>query len=177
MSRLFFFIREAFRALRRNGAPSMAAIVTTVVTVVLLGVLIPIFQTTQAKSESVRSSLEFRVPVYDDATKAEIAALQTKLEAIPHVKSVRFITKGEALDEFKGSYGKGKVEESITQLNGYNPLPGNSRSSPTTPPTSNRRGPRSRRPAPTASRSRSRRSSTPKRRPSSSSRGRSRSSR
>ena len=125
MSRLFFFIREAFRALRRNGAPSMAAIVTTVVTVVLLGVLIPIFQTTQAKSESVRSSLEFRVPVYDDATKAEIAALQTKLEAIPHVKSVRFITKGEALEEFKGSYGKGKVEESITQLNGYNPLPGN----------------------------------------------------
>ena len=36
MSRLFFFIQEAFRALRRNGAPGMAAIVTTVVTVVLL---------------------------------------------------------------------------------------------------------------------------------------------
>ena len=52
MSRLLFFIREAFRALRRNGAPSMAAIVTTVVTVVLLGVLVPVFQTTQAKSES-----------------------------------------------------------------------------------------------------------------------------
>ena len=56
MSRLFFFIQEAFRALRRNGAPSMAAIVTTVVTVILLGVLIPIFQTTQAKSEQVRGS-------------------------------------------------------------------------------------------------------------------------
>jgi cell division transport system permease protein len=125
MSRLFFFIREAFRALRRNGAPSMAAIVTTVVTVVLLGVLIPIFQTTQAKSESVRSSLEFRVPVYDDATKAEIAGLQKKLEAIPHVATVKFITKAAALEEFKGSYGKSKVEESITQLNGYNPLPGN----------------------------------------------------
>ena len=45
MSRLFFFIQEAFRALRRNAAPSIAAIVTTVVTVILLGVLIPIFQT------------------------------------------------------------------------------------------------------------------------------------
>lgn len=125
MARLFFFIQEAFRALRRNAAPSMAAIVTTVTTVILLGVLIPVFQTTQAKSNEVRESLEFRVPVYDDATEAEISALQRKLEAIPHVESVRFITKAQALNEFKESYGKGKVEESITQLRGHNPLPGN----------------------------------------------------
>jgi cell division transport system permease protein len=125
MSRFFFFIQEAFRALRRNGAPSMAAIVTTVTTVILLGVLIPIFQTTQAQSDEIRESLEFRVPVYDDATEAEISALQGKLEAIPHVESVRFLTKAEALKEFKESYGEKRVEESITQLRGHNPLPGN----------------------------------------------------
>ena len=71
MSRLFFFIQEAFRALRRNAAPSIAAIVTTVVTVILLGVLIPIFQTTQAKSDEVREQLEFQVALFDDATTAE----------------------------------------------------------------------------------------------------------
>jgi cell division transport system permease protein len=125
MSRFVFFTREAFRALRRNGAPSLAAIVTTVVTVVLLGVLIPILLTTQAKSNQIRDSLEFRVPVFDDATSAEINDLQRKLEAIPHVASVSFITKPEALAEFKNSYGKRKVEESITQLNGHNPLPAN----------------------------------------------------
>ena len=54
----------------------MAAIVTTVVTVILLGVLIPVFQTTQAKSDEVRGQLELQVALYDDATKAEIAALQ-----------------------------------------------------------------------------------------------------
>lgn len=125
MSRFFFFTQEAFRALRRNGAPSMAAIVTTVTTVILLGVLIPVFQTTQAKSSEIRQSLEFRVPVYDDATETEIDALQRKLDAIPHVSSVLFITKDEALAEFRASYGKAEVEESITQLRGYNPLPGN----------------------------------------------------
>jgi cell division transport system permease protein len=125
MSRFVFFTREAFRALRRNGAPSLAAIVTTVVTVVLLGVLIPILLTTQAKSNQIRDSLEFRVPVFDDATSAEITDLQRKLEAIPHVAAVSFITKPEALAEFKDSYGKKKVEESITQLNGHNPLPAN----------------------------------------------------
>jgi cell division transport system permease protein len=125
MSKISFFTREAFRALRRNGAPSLAAIVTTVVTVVLLGVLIPVLLTTQAKSNEIRDSLEFRVPVYDDATKGEILSLQHKLEAIPHVATVNFLTKAEALAEFKSSYGEKKVEESITQLNGYNPLPAN----------------------------------------------------
>jgi cell division transport system permease protein len=124
MSRLFFFIREAFRALRRNGAPSLAAVVTTVVTVVLLGVLIPIFQTTQAKSNEVRESLEFRVAIYDDATRAEINQLERKLQAIPHVASVRLITKAEALNELKEDLGKEKSQELTSQLNS-NPLPAN----------------------------------------------------
>jgi cell division transport system permease protein len=124
MSRFFFFTQEAFRALRRNGAPSMAAIVTTVTTVILLGVLIPVFQTTQAKSESVRDSLEFRTAIYDDATPAEISALQRKLEAIPHVASVTFISKGEALRELEKDLGKSKSEDLLAQLHD-NPLPAN----------------------------------------------------
>jgi cell division transport system permease protein len=124
MSRLFFFIQEAFRALRRNAAPSMAAIVTTVVTVVLLGVLIPIFQTTQAKSDQIRDSLETRVAVYDDATTGEIEALQRKLEAIPHVSSVDFINKAEALRELEDDLGKKKSEDLLAQLH-QNPLPRN----------------------------------------------------
>jgi cell division transport system permease protein len=124
MSRLFFFIQEALRALRRNGAPSMAAIVTTVVTVILLGVLIPIFQTAQSKSEEVRDSLEFRVAVYDDATKAEIETLRQDLLAIPHVASVEFIDKAEALAELEGDLGKEKSEDLLAQVRD-NPLPRN----------------------------------------------------
>jgi cell division transport system permease protein len=124
MSRFFFFTQEAFRALRRNGAPSMAAIVTTVTTVILLGVLIPVFQTTQAKSESVRESLEFRVALYDDATQGEIAALEDKLKAIPHVASVTFISKGKALVELEKDLGKSKSEDLLAQLHD-NPLPAN----------------------------------------------------
>lgn len=124
MSRLFFFTQEAFRALRRNGAPSMAAIVTTVTTVILLGVLIPIFQTTQAKSDSVRESLEFRVAIYDDATQAEIGSLQRELEAIPHAESVTLITKAEALVELEEDLGKTKSEDLLAQLHD-NPLPAN----------------------------------------------------
>jgi cell division transport system permease protein len=124
MSRLIFFTREAFRALRRNGAPSMAAIVTTIVTVILLGVLIPVFQTTQAKSDEVRESLETRVAMYDDATEAEVDQLERKLLAIPHVASVSLVTKAEALHELSEDLGKDKSDELLTQLHS-NPLPAN----------------------------------------------------
>jgi len=124
MSRFLFFTREAFRALRRNGAPSMAAIVTTIVTVILLGVLIPVFQTTQAKSDEVRDSLETRVALYDDATRAEINQLERRLQAIPHVTSVELITKAEALEELKEDLDKKESRELLTQLK-ENPLPAN----------------------------------------------------
>lgn len=124
MSRLLFFTQEAFRALRRNGAPSMAAIMTTVVTVILLGVLIPVFQSAQAKSDQVRDSLEFRVAIYDDATRAEIGALERQLAAIPHVASVELVTKAAALRELTADLGKEKGGELTAQLN-HNPLPAN----------------------------------------------------
>jgi cell division transport system permease protein len=119
MARIVFFFQEALRALKRNGAPSLAAIVTTVVTVVLLGMLIPIFQTAQGKSEEVRDQLNVQYALYDDATRAEINALQRKLEAIPHVSDVTFITKAEALSTLKSELkDKTIVEELHT-----NPLP------------------------------------------------------
>jgi cell division transport system permease protein len=119
MGRIVFVFQEALRALKRNGAPSLAAIVTTVVTVVLLGMLIPIFQTAQGKSEEVRDQLNVQYALYDDATKAEIAGLKKELEGIPHVAEATFISKNEALATLKGELeDKTIVEELHT-----NPLP------------------------------------------------------
>ena len=123
MGRFGFFIREALRALRRNGAPSMAAIVTTIVTIVLLGVLIPIFQAAQAKNSNIRDQLSVRVAVFDDATNSEIKDLRGQLNAIPHVKSVQYIDKKEALDELKADLPKDSGDI-LQQLNS-NPLPRN----------------------------------------------------
>jgi len=119
MGRVWFFIREAARALRRNAAPSVAAIVTTVVTVVLLGVLIPIFQVAQSKSAEVRNQLELKAFLYDDATQGEINALQTKIEGLPHVKSAQFVSKRAALQILSGRLKDPNV---LKELNS-NPLP------------------------------------------------------
>ena len=119
MSRLIFFLQEALRALRRNGAPTLAAIVTTVTTVVLLGVLIPIFQTAQGKSEEVRDQLNVQYALYDDATQSEIGALKGKFEGIPHVEEVNFISKQQALETLRGELKDKSIVEELKS----NPLP------------------------------------------------------
>ncbi|HSS33026.1 MAG TPA: permease-like cell division protein FtsX [Solirubrobacterales bacterium] len=119
MSRLIFFIQEAARAMRRNAAPSLAAIVTTAVTVILLGVLIPIFQTAQAKSSEVRDQLNVQYELYGDATKAETVQLRGELEAIPHVATVKYVTKAEALKTLESEL---KDKSIVSELK-TNPLP------------------------------------------------------
>jgi cell division transport system permease protein len=129
MGRILFFFQEALRAMRRNGAPSVAAIITTVVTVVLLGVLIPVFQTTQAKSNEVRGELNVQAEVFPDATKAELVALRETLRGLPHVAQVEFITKAQALRELRQTLGVQKAHELTSQLH-ENPLPASFRLTP-----------------------------------------------
>lgn len=119
MSRIIFFFSEAFRALRRNGAPTLAAVITTVVTVVLLGVLIPVFQTAQAKSDEVRGELNVQFALYPDVTNGEIAGAKEKLEAVPGVASVTYISKQEALQTLKSELSDKTIVDELHT----NPLP------------------------------------------------------
>jgi len=97
VSRLPFFLGEAYRALRRNAAPSLAAIVTIAVTVLLVGVLVPVLDASGSKTEDVRSQLELKVFLFDDATKPEIANLENRIDRIPHVDKVEYVSPAAAL--------------------------------------------------------------------------------
>ena len=119
MSRLVFFTREALRALGRSAAPSIAAIVTIVVTVLLLGVLIPVLWTTQGKANDVREQIGLRVFLYDDATNTEINRLDDRIGSIEHVTDVEFVSKSQAKQVLKGRLEDPNI---LGELNS-NPLP------------------------------------------------------
>lgn len=123
MGRLWFFTGEAVRAIRRNVAPTTAAIVTTVLTAILIGVLIPVFQTTQSKSADVRDELQIRVYLYDDATQGEVSKLRNEIEGLPHVGTVAYLTKRDALNEFKRDFAQ-EDRAVLKEING-NPFPAN----------------------------------------------------
>jgi cell division transport system permease protein len=119
VSRLSFFLSEAYRALRRNAAPSLAAIVTIAVTVLLIGVLVPVLDASGSKTDDVRSQLELKVFLFDDAGNGEITNLQDKIAAIPHVDTVDYVSPAAALKILED-----RLEDKslLDQLNS-NPLP------------------------------------------------------
>jgi cell division transport system permease protein len=119
VSRFAFFLSEAYRALRRNAAPSLAAIVTIAVTVLLIGVLVPVLDASGSKTDDVRSQLELKVFLFDDATNNEISSLQDKISGIPHVENVEYISPAAALKILEDRL---QDKSLLDQLN-TNPLP------------------------------------------------------
>jgi len=121
MGRVVFFLSEAFRALRRSAAPSIAAIVTIVVTTLLLGVLVPVLRASESKASEVRDQIGLQVFLYTDSTRAEIDSLQQKLNALPHVSGAEFCSPACAKKQLSSELS-GDLEGSIAELNS-NPLP------------------------------------------------------
>ena len=72
--RIGFFLREALRALKRNAVPSFAAMATVLVTVMLLGVFIPVVQATTGAANEVRGRVIADVFLKSDASAGDIAA-------------------------------------------------------------------------------------------------------
>src|ERR1700756_5778357 len=91
-----FFLKEALRAMRRNAAPTFAALATVLVTMLVLGVFIPIVQATKGAANSVRSRVLVDVYMKSSATGADETRVRKELLAIPHVKTLQFESKQAA---------------------------------------------------------------------------------
>ena len=115
--RIGFFLREAVRATRRSAAPSFAALATVLVTLLVLGVFIPIVQATNGAADSVRSRVEVDVYMKTNATAADDARVRHELLNVAHVKSVQFVSKATAYAQ------QSKIDPAAYKLLGTNPLP------------------------------------------------------
>jgi cell division transport system permease protein len=128
---LSFFLREAFRGLRRSSAPALAALLTVLLTAVVLGVFIPIVQATTGTANEVRSRVVVDVYVAESATQKDTADLENAIAATTNVKSVEFISKGEALALAQEKNPRAFREGA--ELLGSNPLPASFRVTPDDP--------------------------------------------
>jgi cell division transport system permease protein len=129
--RLSFFLREALRGLRRSSAPALAALLTVLLTAVVLGVFIPIVQATTGTANEVRSRVVVDVYVAESATQKEIADLEKEIAGTTNVRSVEFISKGEALALAEEKNPRAFREGA--ELLGSNPLPASFRVTPEDP--------------------------------------------
>jgi cell division transport system permease protein len=125
--RLGFFFKEALRALRRSAAPSFAAMLTILITALVLGVFIPVVQATTGTANEVRSRVVVDVFIKQNATDAQKAQLHQGLLALPNVKSVEYISKDQALRTMQ------RRNREAFALLGSNPLPDSFRLTPRDP--------------------------------------------
>ena len=115
--KLGFFLREALRSMRRSAAPSFAALATVTVTMLVLGVFIPIVQATKGAANSVRSRVLVDVYMKTSATQSDDARVRRELLAVPHVKGVEFVSKDTAYQQ------QSKQDPQAYALLAANPLP------------------------------------------------------
>jgi cell division transport system permease protein len=116
--RLGFFLREAMRAMRRNAAPSFAALATVLVTMLVVGVFIPAVQVTNDAANTVRSRLIVDVYMKTTATSTDDARVRREILALPHVRSVQFESKAQAYAQQSR-----QNPAAYALLGGANPLP------------------------------------------------------
>jgi len=126
--KLGFFGREALRSMKRNAVPSFAALMSVLVTVLVLGVFIPIVQATSGAADEVRGRVLVDVFLKSNATGADVDRVRTSLEDdIPYVGKVEFVSKQRAYERER------KKNPEAYGLLGSNPLPDTFRVTPEDP--------------------------------------------
>jgi cell division transport system permease protein len=122
-----FFMKEALRSLKRNAAPSFAAVLTVLVTALVLGVFIPIVQATTGTANSIRGKVVVDIYAKDSASLKQLHDLRDSLATTPNIKKIDFISKEQALAEERDKHPE------AYKLLGTNPLPNLFRITPDDP--------------------------------------------
>jgi len=122
-----FFARESLRSIKRNAIPSFAAMASVLVTLLVLGVFIPVVQATTGAANEVRAKVLLDVYMKTDAQPQDNARVKALLERTDHVKRVDFVSKQQAYAKER------KRNPEAYGLLGSNPLPDTFRVTPDRP--------------------------------------------
>ncbi len=126
--KLGFFIRESLRSINRNAVPSFAALASVLVTVLVLGVFIPIVQATSGAASEVRARVIVDVYLKPNAQDTDAERVRRTLtEDTPYVGRVEYVSKEEAYEAEK------RRNPEAYELLGSNPLPDTFRITPDEP--------------------------------------------
>jgi len=115
--RLRLVFSEAIGSLGANLSTTVAATMTVLIGMFLLGLFIALGTWVVSWSDHVKKELVVKVYFTPDSTKAQMNAVANKLSANPDVKTVTFVSKEQALKEMTKRF------PSLVQNLPSNPLP------------------------------------------------------
>lgn len=118
---VLFSLKRAWQGFWRNAVMSLAATATMVLMLLLLAGFFIIQTGLLAGLEFTEQKVEVVAYLQPNATEAQVAALERKLDAMPQVDTIEYVTRDEALSRFRESM-RAQGREDLTQYLDSNPL-------------------------------------------------------
>jgi cell division transport system permease protein len=111
------FVSEAVRSIGANISTTVAATMTVLIGMFLLGLFIALFSWVNSWTNHVRKDVLVKVFFVQDASASQINVVRSKVLTFPETKDVVFVSKEEALRRMKEKY------PDLTKNLSSNPLP------------------------------------------------------
>jgi len=106
----------------RSGYVSFASILVMVITLSVIGSVIFIGAVLNITMEELRGKVDINVYFVTAATEGDILSLKTKIEALPEVNSLEYVSREQALENFRLRHENDQITIQALDELGDNPL-------------------------------------------------------
>ena len=114
--------RSGFLGFWRNGFVSLASVLVITITLFVAGSLIFFNAIMDASLEQIQNKVDIDVYFLTTATEDEISSVELSLKALPEVVSVMYISRDEALQQFRERHADDFLTLQALEELGDNPL-------------------------------------------------------
>lgn len=115
-------IRAGFYGFWRNGFVSLSAVMVMVVTLLVIGSVIFSGAILRSTLDQIKDKVDVNVYFVTDAAEPDILAIQKNIEKLPEVGSVVYVSREEALQNFKKRHENDEYTLQALDELGENPL-------------------------------------------------------
>lgn len=116
-----YFIKEVYTSFKRNLWMTLASIFTVVLSLFILGFFSIVILNLNKMADTLESQVQISVYLKDDLSQDEIDATKNTLNNIDGIQNIKYVTRDEAMKNFKERLGDQKFL--LDALDDTNPLP------------------------------------------------------
>ncbi len=99
-------VREGIKNIGRNGWMTLAAIVSVMVTLLVLGVFLLLALNVNHIADNIEQDVEIRATVELEANESDIETLRNQLAAVSGIAQIEFVPSEQGVEEFLASLGE-----------------------------------------------------------------------
>ncbi|SNX54608.1 permease-like cell division protein FtsX [Thermoanaerobacterium sp. RBIITD] len=116
-----YYIKEGLTNVKRNRAMTIASITSVTAALLILGLFLMIILNVDSMADQVESQLQLKAFINDSYDTTKAMEVGDKIKAIDGVKSIKFESKEDALNNFKKQLGDKSYL--VNGLQDDNPMP------------------------------------------------------